>query len=92
MKSFTLFSIAFVANIASAVKFVNGPETWVQSSQFKTSDAPPVIAHAYKRSANRLNTRATAPSMQQMKSRTPHIANSKTVKLRYGPYHVPGAM
>jgi hypothetical protein len=93
MKSSTLFSLAFVVNIASAVKFVNGPSEWIESSRFNKSHVPEVVSRAYKRSENRHEARSkvTAPAMQQLKSRTPHIPGSKTVKLRYGPYHVPGA-
>ncbi|KAF2665746.1 hypothetical protein BT63DRAFT_417281 [Microthyrium microscopicum] len=82
MKSLIL-SLAVAANVASATKFVSAPEGWTQSLNLKTKvtyDIP------------RLSSRdVLPPKIQQLKSRNPHIPGSKTVKVRYGPYTVPGA-
>jgi hypothetical protein len=85
MKYTTLVSLALsAANVATAVKFVVGPEGWADSIGFKTreqtwDDVKP----------SRIEKRAVVPMRQDLKPRIPFLKNSKSVKLRYGPFTVP---
>ncbi|TID20324.1 hypothetical protein E2P81_ATG07626 [Venturia nashicola] len=82
-----LLSLLSAADVASAVKFVSGPEGWPAAMRFNTTEqtwedvqsGPGVI-------------RAPAPKRMVMKSRVTHIPNVKSVKIRYGPYTVPAPM
>jgi hypothetical protein len=86
MKFSELFTLTVSAlNVASATKFVSGPTDWIDAVGFKTEEQK-LASHE-----RRQNVRAAAPKRQEMKTRNPHIPNSKTVKIRYGPYTVPGA-
>jgi hypothetical protein len=88
MKTTALVLLALSASdVATAIKFIAGPEGWAQSLGFNSTDQPwddikfpPTVM------------RALAPKRQQMNSRVPTVPNSKTVKLRYGPYTVPAPM
>jgi len=85
MKTTTLVSLALSAtNVATAVKFISGPEGWAESIGFKPQeqtwdDIKP----------NRLSARAVQPARQELKARVTGLKNSKSVKLRYGPFTVP---
>jgi hypothetical protein len=73
-----------VSNVATAIKFVSGPNGWAPAMGFNTSlqtwdDVKPPLSVL----------RALAPKRQEMKSRAPNVPGSKTVKIRYGPYTVP---
>jgi hypothetical protein len=83
----TFFTLALsAANIAQAVKFVSGPEGWTESLGFKTYQQEDDFAGITERVG-----RAVVPKRQELKNRNPHIPNAKSVKIRYGPYSVPGA-
>jgi hypothetical protein len=84
----TLFALALsaVANVASAVQYVDAPEGWPQAVGFNPTPLEEAGIPKIKRVA-----RAVAPKKQEMKTRVPHVPGSKTVKIRYGPYTVPGA-
>lgn len=79
-----LLSLLSAANVASAVKFISGPEGWPAAIKINTTEqswedvqaAPGVI-------------KAAQPKRMVMKSRVTHIPNAKSVKIRYGPYTVP---
>jgi hypothetical protein len=87
MRTSALFVVAISAtNVALAVKFVSAPDGWAQSLGFNTTEIKE------KRAVSPQHvTRALAPKRQQLKTRNPHIPNAKTIKIRYGPYTVPGA-
>jgi hypothetical protein len=87
MKTTTLFTLAIsAANVTTAVKFITAPQGWAEAVGFNvTSPEDAGILPI------RLRSRAVAPNRQEIKTRNPHIRNSKTVKIRYGPYSVPGA-
>jgi hypothetical protein len=88
MKFSEVLTIAVAAaNVASASKFLSGPGDWVEAVGFKAEEQK-LTSHDIRR---RQTNRAVAPKRQDMKTRNPHIPNSKTVKIRYGPYTVPGA-
>jgi hypothetical protein len=79
-----VLSLLSVSNVATAVKFMSGPEGWPAAIGFNTSEQhwddiqwPPQVM------------RAAAPKKQEMKSRAPNVPGSKSVKIRYGPYTVP---
>jgi hypothetical protein len=79
-----LWSLLSVSNVATAVKFISGPDGWASAKGFNTTEPhwddvqlPPQVI------------RAAAPKKQEMKSRAPNIPGSKSVKIRYGPYTVP---
>lgn len=82
-----LLSLLSAANVASAVKFISGPEGWPEAIKINTTEqtwpdvqaGPGVI-------------RAAPPKRMVMKSRITHIPNVKSVKIRYGPYSVPAPM
>jgi hypothetical protein len=83
----TILSLALTAaNVSQAVKFVNGPDGWSNSLGFKTYEQEDNLAGIVERVG-----RAVAPKRQELKNRLPHIPNAKSVKIRYGPYTVPGA-
>jgi len=84
MKASTLFTLATSANIAAAIKFIDGPQDWYQAVGFN-------VTQKHDSELPHLMARAVAPKRQDLKTRNPHIPNSKTVKMRYGPYTVPGA-
>lgn len=85
MKTNALSLLALsVSNVATAVKFISGPEGWASAIGFNASEPdwddiklPPQVV------------RAAAPKRQEMKSRAPNVPGSKSVKIRYGPYTVP---
>jgi hypothetical protein len=85
MKTNALALLALsVPNVATAVKFISGPEGWASAIGFNTTEQswddvqlPPQVI------------RAAAPKKQEMKSRAPNVPGSKSVKIRYGPYTVP---
>jgi hypothetical protein len=85
MKTHTLISLALsVSNVATAVKFISGPEGWASAIGFNATEqswdditSPPQVI------------RAATPKRQELKTRAPNIPGSKSVKIRYGPYTVP---
>jgi hypothetical protein len=87
MKTATfLLAAASAANIVNAVKFVSAPEGWTESLNFTTREAD--FSKYVKRDARAVTL---APKRQDLKARNPKIPGAKTVKIRYGPYTVPGA-
>lgn len=87
MKTATLFSLAASAALTNAVKFVSGPEGWPEAIGFKTTNAED---HGDMFLPPKIKARQSISRKVEMKTRNPHIPNSKTVKIRYGPYTVPG--
>jgi hypothetical protein len=85
MKSSTFFiSILSAADIVTAVKFLVGPPGWAQSIGINVTepeDHPQLRAR---------QSRAASGSKIVLKNRNPHIPNSKSVKVRYGPFTVQG--
>jgi hypothetical protein len=84
MKSNALLLLLSVSNVATAVKFLSGPEGWASAIRINTTEqhwdnieSPPHVV------------RAAAPKKMDMKSRVTHIPGAKSVKIRYGPYTVP---
>jgi hypothetical protein len=88
MKTSTLITLTLsaAANLASAIKYVDAPEGWPQAVGFNPTPFEEAGVPKVRRAA-----RAVAPKRQEIKTRNPHIPNSKTLKIRYGPYTVPGA-
>jgi hypothetical protein len=84
--AFLALALSAAANVASAIKFVDAPEGWPQAVGFN----PIPLEEAGLPKVRRV-ARAVAPKRQEIPTRNPHIPNSKTVKIRYGPYTVPGA-
>jgi hypothetical protein len=84
--SMFLLAAASAVNVVTAVKFVSAPEGWTQSLNFTTREAD--FSQYVKREARAV---AVAPKRQDLKARNPNIPGAKTVKIRYGPYTVPGA-
>ena len=82
MRISTVFTTVLSAgDLAAAVKILIGPEGWAQSIGFNTTDIE----------APKLEGRqATAQRTTVLKTRNPNIPNSKTVKVRYGPFTVSG--
>lgn len=79
-----LLSFLSVSNVATAVKFISGPDGWASAIGFNATEqtwddikGPPQVI------------RAAAPKRQEMKTRASTIPGSKSVKIRYGPYTVP---
>ena len=85
MKIYTLVPLVFsTSNVASAIKFVSGPDGWARAVGFNaTAQSCDDIQ------LPRYISRAIAPKRQELKPRVPHIIGSKSVKIRYGPYTVP---
>lgn len=79
-----LLSFLSAANVASAVKFISGPEGWPSAIKINTTEQTwediQLPEHVI---------RAAAPKRSEMKSRVTHIPGSKSIKIRYGPYTVP---
>lgn len=88
MKTTLLVALAAAANVASAVQFVDAPEGWAKLKGFETTPFEESGIQTVRRAARDVRI---APKRQEIPTRNPHIANSKTVKIRYGPYTVPGA-
>jgi hypothetical protein len=85
MKTTTLVSLALSAiNVATAVKFLSGPEGWASSIGFETHTQTWDDVKT-----SRLASRAVVPQRQELKARIPLLKGSKSVKIRYGPYTVP---
>lgn len=82
----TTFLLAAVSaiNLVTAVKFVSAPEGWSESLNFTVRDED--FSKYVRREARAV---ALAPKKVELKARVAKIANSKTVKIRYGPYTVP---
>lgn len=89
MKTSTLVTLVSAVNIAAATQFISGPEEWASSNPLwnvvKEKRDPEFSPRHI------LESRQTMPAVQQLKNRNPHIPNAKSVKVRYGPYTVPGA-
>jgi hypothetical protein len=87
MKTSALIALVVSAtDIATAIKYVSAPLGWAQSVGYNTTQYEPQGGPMPE-----VVLRAAAPKRQELKTRNAHIANSKTVKIRYGPYTVPGA-
>jgi hypothetical protein len=84
MKYSAIVALSLTAS-AQAAKFISGPSTWINGVGFNVSSVnePLVRRHA---------KRAVAPKRQELKNRNPHIPGAKTIKIRYGPYTVPGGV
>ena len=83
MKASTLFTtIFFAADIATAIKFIVGPQGWGQSMGFNVTD----LEENPQLQARQLG----GSGKMVLKDRNPHIPNAKTVKVRYGPFTVQG--
>jgi len=89
MKS-TFLTLAVSATNVAAVKFISGPEGWPQALGFNTTDAE-AFGDLYAIPAKVKRDAAALPTRVELKNRNPHIPGAKSVKLRYGPYTVPGA-
>ena len=88
MKTSTFFAFAAsVSEVVNAVKFVSGPEGWAELKGFNTTST---LEHKELFAAPNIGKRAALPRKVELKSRIAHIPNSKTIKIRYGPYTVPG--
>lgn len=91
MKS-TFLSLAISASGVAAGRFstfVDGPQGWPQAIGLNTTQ---VADHGSLFVDTEVKKRDTAaPNRIQLTPRLPHIPNSKSTKLRYGPYTVPGA-
>jgi hypothetical protein len=86
MKASTLFlTIISTADVAVAVKFLIGPSGWAQSIGLNVTE--PEGQPEYR--DRRVDGEASAERVL-LKSRNPNIPNSKTVKLRYGPFTIGG--
>lgn len=84
MKTTLISLVLSAANVANAIKFVAGPEGWASHIGYNASDP------TWDELTTPLHvSRALAPKRQQLKQRVTRIANSKSVKIRYGPYTVP---
>lgn len=84
MKAFTLLlTILSAADIAAAEKFLIGPPGWAQSIGINTTEPEDYhILSARQAKGQGMKT--------VLKNRTPHIKNSKSVKVRYGPFTIRG--
>ena len=83
MKATTLFlTILSAADISAAEKFLAGPPGWAQSIGINVTEPEYHILSARQAKGQGLKT--------ELKNRTPHIKNSKSVKIRYGPFTVKG--
>ncbi|KAF2436265.1 hypothetical protein EJ08DRAFT_692141 [Tothia fuscella] len=88
MKTSALVALAAAAVNVAAIKYVSGPDKWPEAMQFETVSMEDAGIPLVKRDADAVDL---PPKIQTMPTRNPHIPNSKTVKIRYGPYTVPGA-
>ncbi|QDS75297.1 hypothetical protein FKW77_001278 [Venturia effusa] len=79
-----LLAAASAADLVAGVKFVSAPEGWSESLNFTVRDED--FAKYIKRDAR---SATLTPKIQPLTARVKRIANSKTVKIRYGPYNVP---
>jgi len=90
MKTIAFLSLASSAfNAVNAVKFVSGPNGWAPAMGFNGSNPTWDDVEPIDRVSRFTNL---APSRQEMKPRISRVPGSKTVKLRYGPYTVPGSL
>jgi hypothetical protein len=88
MKTTTIVSLVLSAsNVATAVKFGSGLDGWELAMGFNATAQPWDNIKLPSQVA-----RAVAPKRQELKPRVPHIAGSKSVKMRYGPYTVPAPL
>jgi hypothetical protein len=87
MKATTLFlTILSAADIGAAEKFLVGPPGWAQSIGINVTEPEyhPRLAARQARQAKSSGAKTV------LKNRTPHIKNSKSVKIRYGPFTIKG--
>jgi hypothetical protein len=90
MKTSALVALAIsAANVANAIKYIDAPVGWPQAVGFNAT--PYEETDLYKTRRRVARNTALPPKRQDMKTRNPHIPGSKTIKIRYGPYMVPGA-
>jgi hypothetical protein len=89
MKSSVIAALAISAANVAAHKFVSGPDQWAPAMGFNVVE--PEEAGVEFLPLKKRDGAALAPKKQELKTRNPHIPNSKTIKIRYGPYTVPGA-
>jgi len=84
MKASTLLlTILSAADIAAAEKFLIGPPGWAQSIGINTTEPEDYhILSARQAKGQGVKT--------VLKDRAPHIKNSKSVKIRYGPFTIRG--
>jgi hypothetical protein len=81
MKTSTL--LLSIISTAAAEKFLVGPPGWAQSIGINTTEPEHSRLQARQgKAANGLKV--------VLKNRTPHVLNSKSVKIRYGPFTVRG--
>lgn len=89
MKAFKLFTTLISAvDTAAAIKFIVGPPGWAQTLGLNLTEA-----QDYSKLAARQAKQAGVDTAGKtvLAPRMTHIPNSKTVKIRYGPFNVRGA-
>lgn len=78
-----LLAATSAVNLVTAVQFVSAPEGWAESLNFTVEEHFPKYVSREARAVT------IAPKVQPLPARVKRIPNSKTVKIRYGPYNVP---
>ena len=78
-----------VSDIVTAIKFISGPERWAQVKGFNYTLPE---EHGTLFDGPKISKRTALPRKVTLTPRVPHIAGSKSMKIRYGPYTVPGVV
>jgi hypothetical protein len=82
MKASLFLAILSAAEFAIAEKFVVGPPGWAQTIGLNVTER-----EEHRLAARQAKGKGTKTVL---KNRTPHIKNSKSVKIRYGPFTIRG--
>jgi hypothetical protein len=91
MKTYSIAAFAATAaNVATAVKFVSAPPDWIQSNLGFNVSQPEDHDDMFESPQLMGRSAMAVPLKVQLKNRNPHIPGAKSMKIRYGPYTVPG--
>jgi hypothetical protein len=85
--------VAFAASAAkavTAVKFVSAPQDWIHSNLGFNVTQPEDHGDLFASPKLMGRDAMALPLKVELKNRNPHIPGARSVKVRYGPYTVPG--
>jgi hypothetical protein len=85
--------VAFAASavrVATAVKFVSAPPDWIESNLGFNVTQPEDHADLFDSPKLMGRSAEAVPLKVELKNRNPHIPGARSMKIRYGPYTVPG--
>jgi hypothetical protein len=91
MKTSSIVAFAVsAAKVTTAVKFVSAPADWIQSNLGFNVTQPEDHEDLFDSPKLMGRSAQALPLKVELKNRNPHIPGAKSMKIRYGPYTVPG--